>query len=105
MKKKIALALCAAIILAAMVPAAVYAHGGHGGRHHANRRVNERVAPRIAPRPGGGRVNANVAPRFEICPVEDCEIYGPHEHDGTWYHCAYYPHGGGFCGGGACYRR
>jgi len=101
MKKKIALALCAAILLAIMVPAAVYAHGGHGGRHHANRRVNERVAPR----PGGGRVDANVAPRFEICPVEGCETYGPHEHDGTWYHCADYPYGGGYCGGGACYRR
>ena len=116
MKRKIALSLCIAIVLAAMFPVAAYARGGHGGGHH-----------------GGGRASVSVAPRFALCPIDNCEAYGPHahdgnwycnqngvnwnnysvcatggctilglhEHNGTWYHCANYPYGsgGGSCGG------
>ena len=117
MKRKIALSLCVAVILATMLPVVAYARGGHGGGHH-----------------GGGRASVSVDPRFALCPVDNCEVNGPHahdgswycnqgginwnnyavcvtegcttfglhEHDGTWYHCANYPYGGGgFCGGRA----
>ena len=117
MKKKVALFLCAAIVLAAVLSAAAYARSAHGGGHH-----------------GGGRANVSVAPAFALCPVDSCEVYGPHAHDGSWYcnqsgvnwnnyavcttegctvlglhkhnkiwyHCAEYPYGGGgFCGGSA----
>ena len=118
MKRKVALFLCIAIIIAAMLPVAAYARGGYRGGHH-----------------GGGRVNESVAPRFALCPIDNCKVYGPHAHDGnwycnqsgvnwnnyavcavegctlqglhqhngTWYHCVNYPDGGrgGFCGGRA----
>ena len=43
------------------------------------------------------------------CPVEGCEIYGYHEHDGIWYHCAAFNppdlSANGFIRGGCCRAR
>ena len=66
MKGKLALLLCIAIILATMLPVTAYARGGHG-------------------RGGVGRLNQSATPRFALCLIDDCEIYGRHAHDGNWY--------------------
>ena len=62
--KKTVLSLAAVVLLAVMLPVTAFAHGGHrGGRH--------------------GYVSGT--PQYALCAVDNCEIYGPHEHDGGWY--------------------
>ena len=66
MKKKIALALCIMLLLAVMLPVTAFARGG---RHCGGR----------------GAANTNPAPRYALCTVSNCDVYGPHEHGGRWY--------------------
>lgn len=72
-------ALCAVMTALLIVPAA--AHGCHGGRGHH----------------GGYRQSAQAA--VAVCPYEDCQLAGRHDHDGTIY-CGY-AHESGYCSG-AC---
>lgn len=62
--KRVVFSIATAILLIAALSITAFAYGD---RH------------------GGNRVNANVNSQFALCAVEDCEVYGPHEHDGTWY--------------------
>lgn len=66
--KKIVLYLTVGALLAVMLPVSAFARGGHGGGHH-----------------GGGRSNGSAAPMYALCTADGCEVYGPHEHDGSWY--------------------
>ncbi|MCL2050705.1 MAG: hypothetical protein FWG91_03085 [Lachnospiraceae bacterium] len=115
MKRKIALALCFALIIATMFPTAAYARGGHGKAHHGGKRISVSASPRFAlcpadncevygPHEHDGDWYCNQSginwSKYAVCEAEDCTILGLHEHDGAWYHCADYPYGGGsFCGG------
>ena len=62
MKKSILVLVVFLVTL--MLPVSAFAAGGH----HRGRRNT-----------GTG------TPQYELCTVADCEIYGPHEHDGSWY--------------------
>ncbi|MCL2095967.1 MAG: hypothetical protein FWH10_03590 [Oscillospiraceae bacterium] len=81
MKKFLSVLLLALFLIgAAAIPAA--ARGGHGHGAKARIPVQQQNLQQI---------------RFEICEEEDCVVFGLHEHDGVYYHCAYYGSGAAVC--------